>query len=137
MISIEIDRPPADVFAYATDPSRFPEWQRDVVAVGTDGDPLTVGTKFTTTRRFAGAKRSLVQEVSEVSPPHRWSARAIGGPIRPDATLVVDPINGGTRSRVTFTIEYRADGVGKVILPLVIRQTKGAVPTDAVLASGC
>jgi len=31
--TIEIARPPAEVFAYVTDPSRFPEWQRDIVGV--------------------------------------------------------------------------------------------------------
>ncbi len=28
--SIEVDRPAGDVFAYATDPSRFHEWQKGV-----------------------------------------------------------------------------------------------------------
>ena len=30
--SIEIARPPEDVFSYATDPSRLPEWQESVVS---------------------------------------------------------------------------------------------------------
>jgi hypothetical protein len=30
--SAEIGRPAAEVFAYATDPSRFSEWQKGVVA---------------------------------------------------------------------------------------------------------
>jgi len=29
--SIEIARPPEEVFAYLVDPTRFAEWQRDVV----------------------------------------------------------------------------------------------------------
>jgi uncharacterized protein YndB with AHSA1/START domain len=36
--SIEIARPPDQVFSYATDPSRFAEWQRDVVNVRMEGD---------------------------------------------------------------------------------------------------
>jgi uncharacterized protein YndB with AHSA1/START domain len=35
--SIDIARPPDEVFAYATDPSRFAEWQRDVVRVRIEG----------------------------------------------------------------------------------------------------
>ena len=31
--SIEIARPPEEVFAYLTDPARFAEWQQDVVRV--------------------------------------------------------------------------------------------------------
>jgi uncharacterized protein YndB with AHSA1/START domain len=30
---IEIARPPDEVFAYVTDPSRFHEWQHDVMRV--------------------------------------------------------------------------------------------------------
>ncbi len=30
---IEIARPPDEVFSYVTDPSRFTEWQADVVRV--------------------------------------------------------------------------------------------------------
>ena len=45
---IEIDRSPGNVFAYATDPLRFPEWQADVLGVRfeEEGRP-TVGTRFT------------------------------------------------------------------------------------------
>jgi uncharacterized protein YndB with AHSA1/START domain len=31
--SFEVARPPDEVFAYVADPSRFPEWQDDVVPV--------------------------------------------------------------------------------------------------------
>jgi uncharacterized protein YndB with AHSA1/START domain len=37
---IEIARPPEEVFAYITDPSRFHEWQHDVVRVDLQGDGL-------------------------------------------------------------------------------------------------
>ena len=52
--SIDIARPPEEVFAFATDPSRFAEWQRDVVHVRVEGDrPPGVGSRFTTTRGSA------------------------------------------------------------------------------------
>jgi uncharacterized protein YndB with AHSA1/START domain len=35
--SVEVDRPARDVFAYATDPSRFSEWQKGVVDGRMDG----------------------------------------------------------------------------------------------------
>jgi uncharacterized protein YndB with AHSA1/START domain len=130
VISIDIDRTPADVFAYATDPARFPEWQRDVHSARVDGNPLVVGSRFTTTRRFAGAEQTLVQEVSEVDQPKRWAARAVSGPIRPKAALTLEPLDDGTRTRVTFEIDYAATGIGRMILPLVIRQTKTAAPAS-------
>ncbi|MGH9093475.1 MAG: SRPBCC family protein, partial [Acidimicrobiales bacterium] len=43
--TVEIDRPPDLVFAYATDPSRFGEWQRGVVDGHLEGPtPPVVGT---------------------------------------------------------------------------------------------
>ncbi len=36
--TIEIARPPDEVFAFATDPLRFAEWQRDVVRTRMLGD---------------------------------------------------------------------------------------------------
>jgi uncharacterized protein YndB with AHSA1/START domain len=128
--SIEIDRPPTDVFAYATDPMRFPEWQRDVEKAEVVGDPMTVGSTFTTVRRFAGRENRLVQRITEVTEPHRWSTQAVSGPILPDATLSIEPLDGGTRSRVTFTIDYRTSGVGKLILPMVRRQTEQGAPVS-------
>ncbi len=35
--SIEIARPPDEVFSYIIDPSRFAEWQYDVVSVRIEG----------------------------------------------------------------------------------------------------
>lgn len=55
----DIDRPVADVFAYATDPFRFTEWQQGVVDGHMDGPQLpSVGAKCTMTRRIGGADRS-------------------------------------------------------------------------------
>jgi hypothetical protein len=62
--TIEIDCPPERVYAYVTDPTRFPEWQADVVRVEM-GDEPGVGARFTTVRRIAGAERSMIQQISE------------------------------------------------------------------------
>ena len=37
VVSTEVERPAADVFAYATDPARFREWQKGVVDGHMDG----------------------------------------------------------------------------------------------------
>lgn len=117
---IEIDRPPDEVYVYATDPTRFAEWQRDIVTARIDtGGPLQVGSRFTTVRRVGGAKRTMVQEVAEVDRPRFWAVRAISGPIRPSATIAVEPIDGGARSRVRFTLEFEGHGVGVPLVPAV------------------
>jgi uncharacterized protein YndB with AHSA1/START domain len=129
--SIDIARPPDEVFAYATDPTRFAEWQRDVVRVRVDGDgPAGVGTRFTTTRRVGGTERTMTQEVTERNAPRSWAARGVDGPIRPSATVTVEPLEGGTRSRVTFALDFEGHGIGRPLLPAVRRQTRRAAPVS-------
>ncbi|HWC41999.1 MAG TPA: SRPBCC family protein [Actinomycetota bacterium] len=129
--SIEIVRPPGEVYAYVTDPSRFGEWQRDVVAVRIEGGrPGGAGSRFTTTRRIGGSDRSMTQEVTEADAPRRWAARAVGGPVRPSATVTVEPLGDGTGSRVTFTLDFEGHGLGRSLLPLVRRQAQRAAPVS-------
>jgi uncharacterized protein YndB with AHSA1/START domain len=123
--TIEIARPPGEVYAYATDPARFPEWQRDVVSVRVLGDG-----RFETTRRFAGARRTLTQRITRDDPPHGWSAAGIDGPIRPLATVAVEPLDGGARSRVTFILDFEGHGLGVALLPLVRRQVARGAPVS-------
>jgi uncharacterized protein YndB with AHSA1/START domain len=129
--SIEIARPPEEVFAYTTDPSRFAEWQRDVVRVRVEGDGRAgVGTRCTTTGRVGGTERTMTQEVTEHRAPARWAARGVDGPIRPSATVTVEALDGGARSRVTFTLDFEGHGIGRPLLPAVRRQTQRAAPVS-------
>ena len=86
--------------------------------------PLPVGAWFTTVRRIGGVERAITQRVAEADRPHRWAARGDTGPIRPDATIAIEPIDGGTGSRVTFTLDFVGHGIGVPLLPLVRRQTR-------------
>jgi uncharacterized protein YndB with AHSA1/START domain len=126
--SIEIARPPDEVYSYATDPSRFAEWQDDVVSVRLEGGrPPGVGSRFTTTRRIGRAERTMTQEITEISPPRSWAAHGIAGPIRPNANITVEPLDDSTRSRVTFALDFEGHGIGVPLVPVLRRMaTKGA-----------
>jgi uncharacterized protein YndB with AHSA1/START domain len=127
--SVEVDQPPDAVFRYVTDPTRFAEWQYDVVRVQTEGDaPLGKGARFTTTRKVGRAERTMTQEIVEVAPPSRWAARGVAGPIRPDAKVMVEPLDDGRRSRVTFELASRGHGIGIPLLPAVRRMAAKGAP---------
>ena len=101
--TFDIARAPEVVFRYATDPTRFAEWQHDVVEVRPEGpDPLGMGSRFATVRRIGGIERTLLQEITEVSPPTRWSARSVEGPIRASATITIEPLDGGSEVSEEF-----------------------------------
>ena len=129
--SIDIARPPDDVFSYVTDPSRFAEWQDDVVSVRLEGGrPPGVGSRFTTIRRIGGAERTMTQEITEISAPRSWAAHGVDGPVRPNASITVEPLDDGARSRVTFALDFEGHGIGKPLLPVVRRQALKAAPTS-------
>lgn len=123
--SVEISRSPEDVFAYVTDPSRFTEWNEGVVRASVEGgQPTSLGSKTTMTRRVGGRERTMTTEVTEYSPPRRFAFRGIDGPIRPSGKGTVEPVGDGARSRFTFELDFEGHGMGKLLLPLVRRQAQ-------------
>jgi hypothetical protein len=86
--------------------------------------------RFATTRRIRGAERTMTQQIVRDDPPHVWAARGVDGPIRPDARVTVEPLDGGRRSRVTFTLEFAGHGIGLPLVPLVRRQAAKAAPNS-------
>jgi hypothetical protein len=119
----EIDRAPADDFAYVTDPTRFVEWQRNVIDGHMDGEgPHGVGAHCHTTRRIGFTKRPITSEITHLDPPRTWGVRGIDGPIRAAVDVTVDPLDEDRRSRVTIAIDFRGHGIGKLLVALVVRR---------------
>jgi len=120
---IEIARPAEDVFAYATDPSRFYEWQDDVVSAHLEaGQSLGVGSRFTTIRKIGRSQRAMTQEITESRPPTNWAAHGVDGPVRPNVEMTVEPLADNTRARITVVMDFEAHGIGKLLVPLVVRR---------------
>lgn len=121
--SIEIARPPEEVFVYVTDPSRLTEWQESVVSSRAEGGgPPAVGSKAVTTRRIGRGERTMTMETTALDPPKRWGVRGIDGPVRGIVNGTVEPLDDGARSRVTIELEFEGHGLGKLLVPLVVRR---------------
>jgi uncharacterized protein YndB with AHSA1/START domain len=123
--SAEIGRPAAEVFAYATDPARFSEWQQGVVDGHMEGPgngtrAPAVGAKCVTTRRIGGASRPTTSELVHIDPPRTWGVRGTGGPIRAAVDVLVEPVTG-SRSRLTISVDFTGHGIGKILVPLMVR----------------
>jgi uncharacterized protein YndB with AHSA1/START domain len=129
--TIEIARPPQDVFDYVTDLRRQGEWQAAIVDVKVETEgPTRVGTKAVETRRVPGRKETFPFEMTEHDPPRRSSFRVTGGPVRPYGTMNFTPLDTGTRTRVDFEMEFVGHGFGVLLLPLVRRDARRQVPRD-------
>jgi uncharacterized protein YndB with AHSA1/START domain len=118
----EIARPAEDVFAYVTDPSTFSEWQQGVVRGHMNEFPTRVGSQCTTVRNIGGREREVQTTITEYEPPRRWADRGIDGPIRALVQVDVEPREGSSRSRVTISLDFTGHGIGKLLVPLVVRR---------------
>jgi uncharacterized protein YndB with AHSA1/START domain len=119
---IEVARPADQVFAYVIDPSTMPEWQQGCVRGQMDGATTGVGSKCMTVRRIGGREREVISEITEYDPPRRWADRGVSGPIRAIVTVTVEPLAEVSRSRVTIELDFTGHGIGKLLVPLVVRR---------------
>jgi uncharacterized protein YndB with AHSA1/START domain len=132
-VTTVVARPAVEVFAYATDPTRFPQWQQGVtdghLEGGGDGPPR-VGTRCLTTRRIGGADRPVTSMVTHIDPPRTWGVRGIDGPIRATVDVTVEPVTQ-TSARVTISVDFEGHGMGRLLVPLVVRrQARREMPVN-------
>jgi uncharacterized protein YndB with AHSA1/START domain len=130
--SIEIARPQHEVFSYVTDPSLFSEWQAGVVGGSMEaGKTPAVGSKCMTTRRIGGRERHATSEITKIDPPRTWAVHGVDGPIRAMVDVTVESLNGSTGSRLTIALDFEGHGIGKLLVPLVIRrQARNEMPEN-------
>ena len=121
--TVEISRSPEDVFAYLTDISRFVEWQEQVVSARRlDDGPMRVGSKATMTRRMGKREQTFTTELTEWNPPRSYAFRGIDGPVRPIGKGRLEPLDDGRSTRFTFEIDFEGHGIGKLLVPLVVKR---------------
>lgn len=130
--TVEIDRTPEVVFAYATDPTRFSEWQSGVVGGHMEGKgPIVVGQKCMTTRKIGFAERPITSEVTHFEAPRTWGVRGVDGPIRATVDVTVEPLDDRNRARLTIDVDFEGRGIGKIIVPLAVRrQARNEMPAN-------
>jgi uncharacterized protein YndB with AHSA1/START domain len=126
--SIEIQRPPEEVFAYLDQLDRHTEWQNSLVSAKVETEGATrVGTRVVERRKVPGGARDIPYEITEHEPPHKASFRGTAGPVRPVGTVTVDPV-GESSSRMTLELELQGHGVGKLFAFFARRQAAKELP---------
>ncbi|MEU3749858.1 MULTISPECIES: SRPBCC family protein [Streptomyces] len=136
--TIDISRTPADVFSYVTDPIHLPEWQESAVSVRRlDDEPLAVGSKIAVTRRLGRREFTLTMQVIELQPPRYWHLHGINGPVRGDVQGTIEPLDDAERSRLTLSLDFEGHGIGKALVPLVVRpHVRKEIPRDERILKG-
>jgi uncharacterized protein YndB with AHSA1/START domain len=122
MITVEktvlIDRSPEAVFAFVSDQTNAPQWQRGLTVVRrtTDG-PIGVGTRHTFERTLMGRRMDGSNEYTRYE-PNELVAFAWTGPIPGQASYVVER-GGSDGTRLAARLEMRAHGMLRLAEPLL------------------
>ncbi|MFD7325871.1 SRPBCC family protein [Streptomyces sp. NPDC059875] len=130
--SIDISRRPDEVFTYMTDPKHIAEWEESAAAVRTLSEgPLGVGSRFQVQRRIGRLEVPMTMEVTEFDPPRSWHFHGVDGPVRSDLQGTIEPLDDGERSRLTLSLDLEPHGIGKVLVPLVVKPlVRKEIPRD-------
>ena len=115
--TVAIERPPAEVFAYVTDPAKLPTWQDVEEVVQLTPGPVGVGTRFREVHKVLGVRREQITEVVAFEPGARFEIQVVEGPPPVDGRWDFAPAPAGTW--LTFVPTARLPGPLAVAAPVV------------------
>jgi carbon monoxide dehydrogenase subunit G len=106
MHTVDIARPPEDVFDFITDPANYERWQPSLVEIRPHRrGPLRVGVEATEVRRFLGREMETTWTCVEHEPVRRSAIECDDGPVPFRGTFELEAAGAGTR--FTWIVETR------------------------------
>jgi uncharacterized protein YndB with AHSA1/START domain len=129
-IEIVIDRPCADVAAYAADPSHAPDWYANIESVTWRSEPpVRVGSTMDFVARFLGRRLAYTYEVVDLVPGQRLVMRTAQGPFPMETTYTWEPVDGGG-TRMTLRNRGEPAGFGRIAAPVMAAAMRRANDKD-------
>lgn len=127
-LSLHLNRPVDEVFAFLTDASQVPSWQSNLIESEqlTEG-PMRVGSRFREVRRVGRRPIASEAEVIDFEPNTRFTLRVITGP-QVTVSYALAAEEGGTRLRYQFVM--RTGGMMRVLEPLIRRSLRKQSASD-------
>ena len=114
-----IERPPAEVAAYAGDPSNAPDWYANIESVSwLTEPPVTVGSRMEFVAHFLGRRLAYTYEVVDLVPGERLVMRTEQGPFPMETTYTWQPSGSGA-TRMTLRNRGEPRGFAGVAGPVL------------------
>ncbi len=117
--TVTVGKSVEEVFDYAAQFDRHPEWQDNLKSLTSDGPPA-VGSTGTATRRIGPSVRTSQWRMSAYERPQIVGWEILSGPMRPAGTMRFSA--EGSSTRVDFEMALNPRGLMKLIGPLIERQ---------------
>ena len=130
VVSVTIDRPPAEVFAYLEEVEHNPEWLRGMDSCAwVTPPPVRVGSRYEQVAHFLGKRIETSFEVTEHEPGSLVTIRSLPGSSFPlTVERRVEP--AGTGSLVTETVHSDPSGFYRLAGPLLAWMVRRNIKRD-------
>ncbi|MBK8940983.1 MAG: SRPBCC family protein [Polyangiaceae bacterium] len=116
---IVIERPCAEVAAYAADPDNAPRWYVNIKSVEwVTPAPLRVGSRLAFVAQFLGRRLAYTYEVVEHIPAARFVMRTAEGPFPMETTYAWEAVGEGA-TRMTLRNRGEPSGFSKLVAPFM------------------
>jgi uncharacterized membrane protein len=124
-----IDRPIADVAAFAADPDNTTAWYERIDSVEwLTPRPAAVGTKLAFVAHFLGRRLAYTYEIAELVTNERLVMRTADGPFPMETTYTWEPATRGTR--MVLRNRGRPSGFSRLLAPFMSRSVRNANRKD-------
>jgi hypothetical protein len=128
-----IDRLPAEVAAYAGDPSNAPRWYVNIKSVDwKTPPPMRIGSKLAFVAQFLGRRLAYTYEVIDLVPGRRLVMKTAQGPFPMETTYTWEPAGEG-QTRMTLRNRGEPAGFSKIAAPFMAAAMRRANRKDLAL----
>lgn len=130
LTEVVIDRPLAEVAAYAADPTNAPEWYANIDSVEWKSPPpATTGSAIAFVARFMGRRLEYTYELVELVPGERLVMRTQEGPFPMETTYTWTAVDDAS-TRMTLRNRGEPAGFSKVAAPAMASAMRRANRKD-------
>ena len=126
-VSIHLNRPVEQVFAYLIDPNNLRAWQSNLVETAQLTEPLHVGTRFREVRRMGPRQAEIQAEITSFEPNKRFATKTL---TKPEVTVSYsfEPKNNGTL--LSYRFNMQTSGIMRLLEPLIASSIKQDTKSD-------
>jgi uncharacterized protein YndB with AHSA1/START domain len=127
-VSIHLNRPVEQVFAFLIDMSKLTSWQSNLIkSEQLSEGPLHTGSRFREVRRINGKESEIQGEITALEPNKRLETITMTQP-QASVSYYLEPEQNGTRLNYKFALQ--TTGMMKLLEPMIAGSIKKDTAAD-------